>query len=110
MTRNREVLRNSFLLNSNSNKLDSDEKLNGVSDASSDSEEQQKQLREVNTLTKQMEQKETAINRLKFQLNELKTAAQESEIKRLEAEEQLEKLTKEKNDFDQSDDFKTQLR
>lgn len=60
----------------------------------SNEKEEKQQLREINLLSKQMDQKETAINRLKFQLNELKNAAQESEMRREEAEKQVDELTK----------------
>lgn len=66
-----------------------DEKTASV--AVNDSKEQAK---EINKLLKDKEQKITAINRLKFQLNELRSAAEESETKRADAEKKLEELTK----------------
>ena len=77
--------------------------------------EQQEQLYEINQLKKEKEQRETAINRLKFQLNELKTAVEESEDKRLEAEEEVEKLVKDSEAIkseqkDQYDELQATLR
>ncbi len=57
--------------------------------------ESKDQMREINKLREDKEQKITAINRLKFQLNELRSAAEESESKRLDAEKKLEKLIEE---------------
>ena len=86
------------LLYSNKGKgPDSDDQFNGAiasGGSGSGEKEQKKQLREINLLSKQMDQKETAINRLKFQLNELKSAAQESEMRREEAEKQVNELEK----------------
>ena len=100
-------------LNLSANPDDEADKITSSTTATKDDQDevQQKQLKEINVLTKQMEQKETAINRLKFQLNELKTAADESEVKRFEAEKEVEKLNKEKKEsFFNFDSLKAQFR
>ena len=68
-----------------------DEKSNSKSSSTNVQEEQ---LKDINLLIKQKEQRETAINRLKFQLNELRLTANEREDQRAEAEKTVEKLTK----------------
>jgi septal ring factor EnvC (AmiA/AmiB activator) len=57
--------------------------------------EKEQQQKEINVLRKEKDQRETAINRLKFQLQEIKTAAEESERKREEAEKQVDEVNKE---------------
>jgi hypothetical protein len=61
-----------------------------------------KTLKEINNMTKKVEQKQTAINRLKFQLNDLKSAAKESEEKELAALNKVDLLTRVKRDMDDS--------
>jgi len=70
---------------------------------------------EINKLLQKTEQKETSINRLKFQLNEYKNVVEESENLRTDAEKKVEDLTKEtetirKENKNLFDEFKAQFR
>jgi len=89
------------------------DKSNGVASPFTTVQEEQ-QLKDINRLVKEKEQRETAINRLKFQLNELKVTADESEKKRIDAEKKIEELTKgsevaRKKNKDLYDELKGQL-
>lgn len=53
---------------------------------------------DINTLVKQKDQRETMINRLKFQLNEFKATVAESERRQMEAEEKVAKIKSETED------------
>ncbi len=104
------------------NKLDSqslgkNDKFNGVASTSSSTStiDQQEQLKDINKLIKQKEQRETAINRLKFQINELRATADESEKNRIDAEKKVEELTRDsdivrKKNKDLYDELREKLR